>query len=345
LVLGGLVFVHASELIVVVGAALLGMEILSGPGRRDGLVLLAALLFVCGPEVWRVFGAYPHLVAAELPHRKELLDSLTRLWRSGGRGAVLQLLLPLGWILGFRTQWARRLVVTSWILSLFYLLLQTYADPVTRLLATPFYRQAPRILYLQFYLLPPLLALPLARILHAGSSPSGAKRTMSGKKLLTSVLVVLLLAGALGSGFSRELRNYRSSRTTVPFSQDDYRQACALTAIVPQDSVVANFWDDGSTWAMHVSGRRFLEPCSWPLFDANGRSLHEVTRGLVENPWPEETFRLLRRQQIHYLYVSDGVFGRGSGLRRADFAADPRFEVLLPGVESTLYALRTATGR
>jgi hypothetical protein len=168
---------------------------------------------------------------------------------------------------------------------------------------------------------------------------------MTGKKLLTSALVVLLLAGALESGFTRELRNYRSSRTTVPFTQDDYRQACALAEIVPEHSVVANFWDDGSTWAMHVSGRRFLEPCSWPLFDASGRSLHELTRGLAESPWPKETLRLLQRQKIHYLYVSDGVFGRGSGLRRADFADDPRFEVLLSGAQSSLYALRTAAGR
>ncbi|HKI83689.1 MAG TPA: DUF6541 family protein, partial [Candidatus Krumholzibacteria bacterium] len=312
--LGALIFVHASELIVVLGATLLALERRIHPSWRGSVVLIAALVFVCGPEVWQVYRGYPSLVASELPHRKEFLDSLTRLWRSGGRGPVLQLLLPVGWILGFRSSWARRLVLASLVLGIFYLFLQSYADPLTRMLATPFYRQAPRILYLQFYLLPPLLALPLTRMLEMAPPSSAAEKARSSRRVLAHALLAVLLASALWSGFSRELRNYRSSDATVPFTRDDYRQACTLATLVPPNSIVANFWDDGSVWAMHVSGRRFLQPCSWPLFDAKGRSLHEVTRGLVETPWPEETARLLGRLRIHYLYLSDGVFGQGSGL-------------------------------
>ncbi len=343
-VLGALIFVHASEVVVVLGATLLSLERRTRPSWRSGLALLAALVFVCGPEVWQVYRGYPSLVASELPHRKELLDSLTRLWRSGGRGVVLQLLLPLGWIFGFRKTWARRLVVTSAILGIFYLFLQSYADPLTRLLATPFYRQAPRVLYLQFYLLPPLLALPLVRILEALPSRRAGEKGPSGGTITARALVVLLLAGALGSGFSRELRNYRSSRSTVPFTRDDYRQACTIARLVPRHSIVANLWDDGSVWAMHVSGRRFLQPCAWPLFDAEGRSLHQLTRGLAEKPWPAETARLLRSLQIHYLYLSDETFGQGSGLHREDLKDDPRFEPVLQGSESTLYLLHAAGG-
>ncbi len=102
---------------------------------------------------------------------------------------------------------------------------------------------------------------------------------------------------------------------------------------------MANLWDDGSAWAMHVSDRRFLLPCAWDLKTPEGGSLHQVAAGLAQEPWPEATARVLRAHSIGYLYVSDGVWRKGSGLRRADFDSDPRFEAMLVGRESTLYRI------
>jgi hypothetical protein len=340
--LGGLVFLHASEVGVALGAALLCLDGRIHRHLRGGLVMLAAILVLCGPEVWHVATDYPRAIASEPPLRKEFLDSLTRLWRAGGRGIVFQVLLPAAWILGLRTAWARRLALTSLVLGAFYLLLQTLADPFTRLLATPFYRQAPRILYLQFYFLPPLLALPLTKILRRARAGSKANAGFIFKTSFLRGLVGGLLLAALVPGLTRVLENYRSCRSLVPFTVDDYRHAQALRALVPDGAMVANLWDDGSVWAMHVSERPFLQPCAWPLISPSGKSLHELSRGLADDPWPQETVRLLQRLRIHYLYVSDGVWGKGSGLRRKDFDDDARYQILLAGSHSTLYAIRGA---
>ena len=153
-------------------------------------------------------------------------------------------------------------------------------------------------------------------------------------------MVAVLLLAALIPGLVKVVKTYRSFSALVPFTVDDYRQARSIPSLVPRDAMVANFWDDGSMWAMHVSERAFLQPCAWPLLDENGRSLHELSLGLARSPWPPETVSLLRRLNIRYLYVSDGVLGSGCGLTRHDFDEDARFRPLLEGSHSTLYAIR-----
>jgi hypothetical protein len=129
----------------------------------------------------------------------------------------------------------------------------------------------------------------------------------------------------------------RKQSQAVPFTPAEYDLAGKIAGAVAPDSLVANFWDDGSTWTMHVSGRRFLEPLSWRVIDPSGANLREVVAGLAQRPWPAPA-RGLRRLGVTHLYVCDRRWPWADPCpARATFDADPRFKPVLTGGEATLY--------
>jgi hypothetical protein len=337
--LGGIAFVHFSEVLVALGAAVLVAASAGGtaapprPTRR--LVGLTGLLLgataVAAPELGPLARAYGPLVVEAAPGTKAFGDALERLWRAGGRD-LHQALLPLGYGFALARRRSRTVAVVGLLLGAWYLALQSAADPLSRALARPFYGQAPRILYLQFYIVPPLMALPLLA-LHRRLAAAGRAR-------LGRAAVALLLATALGLGLPRVVEVLRSGREAVPFTADDFRQAVRVGETVPAGEAVANFWDDGSSWAKHVSGTVFLAPAAWAMRGSEHEPFRVLLPRLREDPWPAELARLLARDRVRWLYVSDTVYGDGpDGIRRADFDGDPRFVPAVVGKTSTLYRI------
>lgn len=251
-----------------------------------------------------------------------------------GRELIHQALFVLVWCLGWRHRALRRITLASIGLGVFYLALQVFADPVTTSLSRPFYSQAPRILYLQFYLLPPLMAW----LLMAGYRRLEAVRGRGiAGAVLAGALAWMLVTGLVGG-----VRNYSNSQSSVPFTVDDYEHAIAMRGSVEPGAVVANLEEDGSTWAAQVSGLRFVHPFSWNCVVPGLGDPAVHIAALSEDPWPAETRRLLGRLGVQYLYVSDGVYGQRERPRRGDFAEDPRFQPLLGSAQSTLYRIRVS---
>ena len=344
-VLGGISYLHASEILVVLGAMLLvprpgslskDGEPAASPSLRQTILGVAALLLgmlaLSGPEAWYLLADYSSEIEKMSGETKAFGDALNRLWRSGGREDLHQALFVLAWFFGWRSKPLRRITVASMLLGIFYLLLQTLGDPVSRFLSKPFYSQATRILYLQFYLLAPLMAWPLVLLYRRLRDWRGMR--------LASAVIVLLMSWMLIAGLQGGVESYANNQSSVPFSVGDYEHAMEMGARLEPDALVANLWDDGSTWAMHVSGLQFLHPYAWPIFEPELGDLNPVMRGLAAPTWPVASSRLLEKYGLEYLYVSDTVWGEINDLRRADFDTDSRFEALLVGESSTLYRIK-----
>ncbi len=351
--LGTLAFLHFSEVFVVMGAALLmgwvgspdpassGERVRPSPFRRLlGLALvLGAMAFIALPELLAVSQHYGDPSFAPVPATKAFGDALERWSRAGGRD-LLQVLFVLGLIFGIRRQGTRKIALAALGLGAWYLSLQVFADPISQWLAHPFYRQAARLLYFQFYFLPPLLALPLLFLIDF------SKRR--GRARMGQLAVAALVLVALGMGLGRVTEVLRSFDAFVPFTVEDYDHACEIAAVVPEGDVVANLvrdgspssWRDGSDWAMHVSRLDFLQPAAWLCVDSRGEELAPLLQQLIEDPWPAELKVFLAREEIRWLYVSDSIIADGpAGLSRADFEADKRFQPHVQGESSTLYRI------
>jgi len=341
LLLAALLRVHASEALVVLGAAALAWPALpaalrrAGHGRRPraGLFAAAALAIAAGPDVWRLAHDYAGRIPdGPRPPLAGVGPSLERWLAAGGHPFGLKALTALGLLLSWRAAPWRRLGAAALGCAALFIALASVGDPVSWWLATPFYAEAPRVLYLQLYLLPPLLALPLLHLRGALAARGGAR--------FAGAAATALVMMALASAVPGVLRNYRHMRAAVPFGAGEYALARRLPETVGPAGLVADYWDDGGVWAMHVSGRRFLIGCSWRLFDASGRDLRETARGLLARPWPHEV-RALRARGLDHVWVSD-QFVPGPDApppARHAFDADPRFVAMDRGGEATLYRI------
>jgi hypothetical protein len=340
--LAGLQQVHSAQLLPALALGLLiGLREPAGgepQGRRSPLwraVLLAAGAFalVSVPAAWKIGADYSHMIK-DLPS-PELMSprrGLELVVRAGGYAWPLQLLTVIGLAASLFDRRLRGPALASLAIGAFAYALACFRDPVTSLLSLPFYRGPVRILYLQMFVLPPLMAFPFVRC----HELLGRFRLAALWRLAPAAMLFV----ALHATPRVVVGMYLGFKWMTPFGSDDYAFAARIREIVGEKETVANFWDDGSTWAMHVSGRRFLFPCSWPLFDAEKRDLRPDMEGLLRRPWSERTRSLAG--QARYLYVSGSHLKttRIDRLAPASFDLDPRFEPVARSAGACLYRIR-----
>ncbi|HOX26160.1 MAG TPA: hypothetical protein PLL30_08640 [Candidatus Krumholzibacteria bacterium] len=326
------------------------------PGRDEGIgggrlilaigVTVLALAALIAPDAWRLGGAYAGTIVHRVSEPAERFGyALEKYWKAGGRAPGLQLLTAFGMVIALAGRRWRFLALVSLALGAVFVARAAWRDPLTGLLTVPFYGQAPRVLYLQCLFLPAIAALPLATLWQWLGRRRIPSRAVSGRPAWTAqigragVLAVALLL-ALGPAWPQVLRQHRLDRGTVPFTPAEYALARQIADAVPAGAVIANYWDDGSTWASQVSGRAFLQPLSWALHGPAGQDLREATLALRERPWPPAA-TALRDAGVQYLYVSDRQFPPDAPLRveRAEFDGDDRFAPVLRGGAAALYRI------
>jgi hypothetical protein len=339
-VIFSLMQIHAAEIMVVlVLAGIAGrLQGLGWVGVRLPLAVIATWVTAAGSQAWTIGQSYSVLKSSQhLGESVSLATAVEDFIGVGGRAGGLKPLVILGLLLGFVDRRFRPLAWISLICGLLYLTIAVYQDPVSRVISIPFHQQAARILYLQIYVMPPLMALPAIWLYRMGAG--------IGSVRVAKVVVSFLLILALQSAFSSVVKSYRSYHESVPFTAETYRFARRLESVSFEDSFIANFWDDGSTWAMHVSGHRFLLPCSWPLLLADGTNSRDVLAGLIADPWPPAT-RRLRKLGIDHVYVSDEFWppSRPPLFARDLFATDARFQSVVDGPTASVYKIHWDTG-
>lgn len=339
--LGTLFHVHASEVPVVAGLALVGWGqarfripwrelVLATPALMLGVLALGHAFFL------RVLPAYvgsPEVAGDALRPVGKMLEEVVH---AAGRWELLRGLWPLALVVGWRRR-SRSVAFAAAVLAAVVVALGAGGDPVSRWLTTPFYREVPRVLYLFLFLIGPLVGWMVASGLER--LPRPARRPVLGIAILA---IVLPAQPGLASLFT-------SMHDKVPFSATDIDHARRLAEAVPPGSWVANVHNDGSTWAMHISDRAFLVPTRWGLGPDPEADLQAIL-GLRENPWPPETVALAARG-VDFVYASrtrvpdDRVDPRVQEFTVDAFDADPRFEPRVVSPDAVLYAIRWATGR
>ena len=327
--------IHASEIVVVLALAGVAgrLQALGWAGVRLLLAAIVAWALAAGPQAWTIGQTYSVLkLTQHLGEPVSLATAVDRFVGVGGRAGGLKPLVILGLLLGFVDRRFRPLACISLVCGLFFLTLACFQDPLSKVISIPFHQITWRILYLQIFVMPPLMALPAIWLYWAG--------TRLGSARVATVVVSVVLILALLPTFGSVVKAYRSFHDSVPFSGETYRFARRLGVELPDDAVIANFWDDGSTWAMHVSGRRFLLPCSWPLLLADGTNARDVLVELVAKPWPATT-RRLRELGIDHVFVSDEYWPRSRAplFARNIFAADARFQSIAAGSTASVYKI------
>ena len=350
--LGAIFTVHASQGVSVLFLVpLIWLARRDGPNSEDrgwqrrrlvaGLIACGVCALVAATSSGGIVGAYARKIIAMPAPLIGPLEALRQYLGSGGIYAISGALAALGLMLGARGEPYRRLVVASLLLGLFFAGLACWRNPVIDWLSIPFYREYPRVQFLQNFILPPLMTLPLAllwRVGSRGASPGGARREARGGRIAARVAAVAVLLLTLLPPLPRMLASYREMHRTAPFTAAEYELATVLPAIVAPDEVVANFLMDGSAWAMHVSHPRFLQPCSWSLKWPDGTRANDIVVRFAERPWPPDV-RALRERGVRWLYVSNlRVDYPGAEKRsRSTYAADDRFEAVRRGGQATLY--------
>ena len=300
-----------------------------------GVVALVGLL-VAGVDLWRLAGDYRGMrMVPPAGDPASLQHILLRIWRRVARDEWTALLLLFGWVVFMARRNTRPAGIVFFGMALVFTTLSRFRDPVSLFLTTPYYQTPGRLLTPMLPLtIPMVYALPLWLSEHA-------RRNWQRFILAAGILILLFPSTRHGrASIRREFRSDRL-RSTVPFSRGDFALARQIPGRVPPEGLVANFWDDGSTWAMHVSGRHFLLPVSWHLGVDDDMDHRPAVRALLDAPWNEEA-RGLRDLGVTHLFMSDTALGveRGSGqFHRGLVANDPRFCEELRGTDSSLYRI------
>lgn len=346
LAIGSLANIHAEALLT---AALLTLATLATPGHRpqtEGsrgawIWLVVGVVVFSGWDLWTLARDYEgnRMVPPTQP-RLEPMDALAEVGRVAGRDVHVVRLLVLGWGLALLRRSTRGIALVALGLATLYFLMLVVRDPVTMTVAKLFYQEASRV---PGHLLPLVGALPLL--------PLGWLLARTRWPVLRLAVVVVAIGltwvpWRVGNEGARAMMRGEWMRKTVPFSIQDHALAQAIPTIVPASETVANFWDDGSTWAMHISGRRFQDPASWPLLPPDSDLWpRSVTGGLLHTPWPPPTRALIDRGVVH-VFASDTGWEeqRGAGPRaRPALESDPRFCEVLRGPDSSLFRIHPET--
>jgi hypothetical protein len=123
------------------------------------------------------------------------------------------------------------------------------------------------------------------------------------------------------------------------FDDAAWRVARSMEAAVPDDAWVANSYDDGTAWGLHVGRRPHLVPCGWGLEPREGPQRNQGVVGLLERPWPALTRRLAAHRVTHF-FASNRYLGGKRSTDVETFAADDRFEWVAGEGDFALYRIR-----
>ncbi len=344
LVWAGLARVHASEAVVAIVLAPLvwsrrGDEERASSGttgvRYAGLVLVGVLAaaLLAGIDVWGLAREYGGMISTKtLPPAERLGYSLEKFWKAAGTAPIIMVVTTVGLLRGLWLRRWRTLAVAAFLIGAMFVGLASLHDPVTAVLGIPFYRQAPRVLYLAVLFLPLLAAVPLVDLWDRLAARFGAGWV---RPALALVLLGLLVPPWLGV-----TKNFGNQVKTVSFTQDDYEVAMAARGILPEGALVANFWDDGSTWAMHVARADFVQPMSWPMLTPDGGNLRDLMVALARDPGSEEALKL-REAGVDYLWAAARFWeGKGEAIPTVEnFRGREGFEAVAGGEGATLYRI------
>ncbi len=333
---GSLMLIHGSEVPTAGLAALATIVIHRRPPRRHvpGWAAFIATAVIGG---WHFLATVvPAYLTGGIESGEQYLEPLAtaalRTLQATGESPLLQGLAVVAVVLAFFEKRTRALAIFVLAIVLVVTTLALWRDSVSGLMTTPYYRQPERVRYLLVFFVPALMGCGLLWIwqrIRANAWPAAARWT-----LIAAVVVALVAPDLPGI-----VQRYRGQRGYAPFSTDDFRHAQEIADIVAPDEWVMNAFFDGSSWAMHVSGRRFLVPTGWRLTDPRGRGNLRI----VHNFAPKLAIWRLD-DHFHYVYVSDLRTGPARGFRRPRMDRDERFEAVLVGEHSTLYRLlRTET--
>jgi hypothetical protein len=336
-----LIRIHASEAAAVVLLAALVLATAAGPRRPrfawPGVAaFVAAIFLLAGLEAIQLAKTYQQGRMAA-PDHVPWRESLRYATQANGVFLSAQILLAGGVVAALRRRRVRPVALAALALAGLVVAIQSLGEVrLVQWLASPFYREAGRVQALQYLLVPPLVALPPA-LLYRLLAPSGRLARWVGGAVAV-LAVALVLREPLQQRYVPALRGTWLHEQTN-FADDEYRTACQIAAVVPDTCRVANFWDDGSAWAMHVSGREFICPAGWATGVPHTRHWREASAGLVQDPWPDVTLELPALGVTH-VWVSDLRVPRDDvRFRREVFDRDPRFTPVLRGEHVALYRI------
>ena len=333
---GSLMLIHGSEVPTAGLAALVTIAIHRRPPRLQvpGWAAFVATTVIGG---WHFIATVvPSYLAGGIEGGEQYVEPLAtavlRTLEAAGESPLLQGVAVFAVVVGLFEKRTRAIAVLVLAIALVVTALALWRDPVSGLLTTPYYRQPERVRYLLVFFVPALMGCGLVWIwerIRANAWPAAARWTV-----IAAGLVALLAPDLPGI-----VKRYQGQRGYAPFSTDDFRHAQEIAEIVDLDEWVVNAFFDGSSWAMHVSGRRFLVPTGWRLTDERGRRNLRLVRSFA----PKLAIERLD-DHFQYVYVSDLRTGPAPGFRRPRLNRDQRFEAVLVGEHSTLYrALRAET--
>ncbi|MAF66433.1 MAG: hypothetical protein CMJ84_12345, partial [Planctomycetes bacterium] len=326
---GSLMLIHGSEVPTAGLAALATIALKRSPPSLN-LWGWAAFFATAIASGWyflaRVVPAY---LSGGIGSGQEYVESLAtailRTLQATGESPLLQGLALFSLAIGLIVRRTRVLALATLSIALVITLLAVFRDPISGLITTPYYRQPERVRYLLVFFVPPLMGCGLMWGWERVRAETWPALVRWG--VLVAGILVLVAPDLPGI-----VQGYEDKDGFAPFSRDDFRHAQQIATIVGPDEWIVNPFFDGSSWAMHVSGRRFLVPTGWRLTDERGRGNQRLVRLFAQDL---EIDRL--DEHFHYVYVSDLRTGPAQGFKRPRLDRDERFEAVAVGEHSTLY--------
>jgi hypothetical protein len=262
---------------------------------------------------------------------------------SGGNVPKLgQLVLP-GLLIGLVLRTTRRIAILAIVFAYVFFGLRQIHDPLSLTIGQIFYQQSSRAAYAEIFLVAPLLAAGVFAIIDL-IGKAWDRLSWRGFTAVELGILVLVTMMWLYPGIYWNYRNLENKHHVVPFSLADARLAAQMAVDLPPGARVANQDNDGSFWAMYISGMEFLDPCTWNLGIKEGRSHRDAVSHLLDDPWPPGTLAL-RDLGTEYLFVSDTALRDSRHpLTREKIDADPRFRSLFRGGDSAVYEVLWSVG-
>ena len=324
-----LLLVHASwTVLTVLLAAIISRRTGAEPaaGRRVWLAAAVAAVVFLAVTAWDLVpaaGVYKER-ALNPDDRLPLVTCLRMVTRSAGAWWGLELVVVGAIVAGLVRRGTRPVAVLALALGTLSVTLGAWQDPASMVLSQPWYQVHSRFFPPLALLLAPLVAVLIWRLARLPD-----RRT----PLVATLLVTLLAAPAW----------WRLEGPTkaghVYFTDDDARLARELAAVTGEDAVVANWRNNGSCWAMHLSGRRFLTGANWILGEEEGFDHREAVKGLAQG-WGNPQVRALEDLGVTHLHATDHwPFARAPLLQRDELRKRPYLTPVLDGEHTTYFAI------